>query len=93
MSREISLVNDYDGVSRRIETPRQSRRWNLMTLSLKHAIDSTVGSLPRRELPTGLRDDDGFYAQAVYIDSEYTQQNPSVCFADILRPGHKRKAP
>jgi hypothetical protein len=49
-----------------------------MTLSLKHAIDSTVGSLPGRELPTGLRDGDGFYTQAVYIDTEYTQQNPSV---------------
>jgi hypothetical protein len=77
-SREISLVNDYDGVARRIETPRQNRSWDLMTLSLKHAIDSTVGSLPRRELPTGLRDGNGFYVQAVYIDSEYTQQNPSV---------------
>jgi len=31
----------------------------LMTLPLKHAIDSAGGSLPRRELPTGLRDGDG----------------------------------
>jgi hypothetical protein len=77
-SREISLVNDYDGVARRIETPRQNRSWDLMTLSLKHTIASAAGSLPRRELPTGLRDGDGFYTQAVYIDTEYTQQNPSV---------------
>jgi hypothetical protein len=49
-----------------------------MTLSLKHTIASAAGSLPRRELPTGLRDGDGFYTQAVYIDTEYTQQNPSV---------------
>ena len=31
----------------------------LMTLSPKRTIDSAVGSLPRRELPTGLRDGDG----------------------------------
>lgn len=59
------------------------RRWDLMTLSLKHTIASAAGSLPRRELPTGLRDVNGFYTQAVYIDSEYTHQNPSVCSADI----------
>ena len=50
----------------------------LKTLHPKRAIDSAAGSLPRRELPTGLRDGDGFYTQAVYIDTEYTQQNPSV---------------
>ena len=37
----------------------------LMTLSLKRAIDPTAGSLLRRELPTGLRDGDGFCAQAI----------------------------
>jgi hypothetical protein len=31
----------------------------LMTLPLKRTIDSAGGSLPRRELPTGLRDGDG----------------------------------
>ena len=31
----------------------------LMTLTLKRANDSTGGSLPRRELSTGLRDGDG----------------------------------
>jgi hypothetical protein len=31
----------------------------LMTLLPHRAIDSTAGSLPRRELPTGLRDGDG----------------------------------
>ena len=31
----------------------------LMTLLPHRAIDSTVGSLLRRELPTGLRDGDG----------------------------------
>jgi len=34
----------------------------LKTLSLKRVIDTAVGSLPRRELPTGLRDGDGFCA-------------------------------
>ena len=34
----------------------------LMTLSQKRAIDSAGGSLPRRELSTGLRDGDGVAA-------------------------------
>jgi hypothetical protein len=32
----------------------------LKTLTLKHEIASAAGSLPRRELPTGLRDGDGY---------------------------------
>jgi hypothetical protein len=36
----------------------------LTTLHNKRAIASTVGSLPRRELSTGLRDGDGFGPQA-----------------------------
>jgi hypothetical protein len=37
----------------------------LKTLFLKRVIASAVGSLPRRELPTGLRDGDGFCAQII----------------------------
>ena len=55
----------------------------LKTLPPNRASASAQGSLPRRELHTGLRDGNGFYAQDVYIDSEYTHQNPSVCSADI----------
>jgi hypothetical protein len=65
MSREISLVNDYDGVFKDSVEVRELRSRGsaairiLMTLHPKRTIASAVGSLPRRELPTGLRDGDG----------------------------------